>query len=89
MLISFPSHTLPNLICVHELTIVLHFLDTFTLTMGSTVLLVIMVPRVRTKLATQGSRWVQGVSQNDFTKFNTEIMVSNHLLVMHGVPQRI
>ena len=67
MLISLPAHTLPNLIFVHETTIVLHSLDTFTLTMGSIVLLVIMVPKVRTELTTQGSRWVQGVSQNDFT----------------------
>ena len=72
-----------------ELTIVLPSLDTFTLTMGSTVFLVIMVPRVRTELATQGSRWVQGVSQNDFTECNTGEMASNHFPVMHGVPQRI
>ena len=89
MLISLPAHILPRLIVFTELTIVLPSLDTFTLTMGSTVFLVIMVPRVRTELATQGSRWVQGVSQNDFTKCNTEIMASNHFPVMHGVPQRI
>ena len=75
--------------CVHGATIVLPSLDTFTLTMGSTVFLVIMVPRVRTELATQGSRWVQGVRQNDFTKCNTEIRASNHFPVMHGVPQRM
>ena len=72
-----------------KLTIVLPSFNTFTLTMGPTVFLVIMVPRVRTKLATPGSRWVQVVDQNDFTKCNTEIMASNHFPVMHGVPQRI
>ena len=89
MLISLPTHILPKLTVFTELTIVLPSFDTFTLTMGSTVFLVIMVPRVRTELVTQGSRWVQGVSQNDFTKCNTEIMASNHFPVMHGVPQRI
>ena len=78
MLISLPAHTLPNLIMFTVLTNVLPTLNTFTLTMGSTVFLVIMVPRVRTELANQGSRWVQGVSQNDFTKCNTGIMASNH-----------
>ena len=47
MLISLHAHTLPNLIVFMELTIVLPSLDTFTLTMGSTVFLVIIVPRVR------------------------------------------
>ena len=89
MLISLPAHILPGLIVFTELTIVLPSLNTITLTIGSTVFLVIMVPRVRTELATQGLRWVQGVSQNDFTKCNTEIMASNHFPVMHGVPQRI
>ena len=68
MLISFISHILPNLIRVHGTKIVLHSLDTFTPTMESTVLLVIMVPRVRTELKIQGSRWVQRVIQNDFEK---------------------
>ena len=89
MLISLLAHILPKLIVFTELTIVLPSLDTFKLTMGSTVILVIMVPRVQTELATQGSRWLQGVSQNDFTKCNTKIMASNHFPVMHGVPQRI
>ena len=89
MLISLPAHILPRLIVFIELTIVLPSLDTFTLTMGSTVFLVIMVPRIRTELATQGSRWGKGVSQNDFIKCNTEMMASNHFPVMHGVPQRI
>ena len=89
MLISLPTHILPKLIVFTELTIVLPSLDTFTLTIGSTVFLVIMVPRIRTELATQGSRWVQGVSQNDFTKCNKEMMASNNFPVMHGVPQRI
>ena len=68
MLISLPAHILPKLTVFTELTIVLPSPYTFTLTMESTVFLVIMVPRVRTELATQGSKWVQGVSQNDFTK---------------------
>ena len=68
MLISLPAHILPKLTVFTELTIVLPSFDTFTLTMGSTVFLVIMVPRVRTELATQGSRWVQEESQNDFKK---------------------
>ena len=89
MLISLPTDILPKLIMFTELIIVLPFLDTFTLTIGSTVFLVIMVPRIQTKLATQGSRWVQGVSQNDFTKCNTEMMASNHFPVMLGVPRRI
>ena len=89
MLISLSAHILPKLIMFTELTIVLPSLDTFTLTMGSTVFLVIMVPRVRTELATQGSRWVQGVSQNHFPKCNTGEMSLNHFPVMHGVPQRI
>ena len=89
MLISLLAHILPKLTVFTELTIVLPSFDTFTLTMRSTVFLVIMVPRVRTELATQGSRWVQGVSQNDFKKCNIEIMASNHFPVMHGVPQRI
>ena len=89
MLISLPTHILPNLTVFTELTIVLPSFDTFTLTLGSTVFLEIMVPKVRTKLTTQGSRWVQGVSQNDFKKCNTKIMASNHFPVMHGVPQRI
>ena len=59
MLISLPAHILPKLIVFTELTIVLPSFDTFTLTMRSTVFLVIMVPRVGTELATQGSRWVQ------------------------------
>ena len=71
MLISLPAHILPKLTVFMELTILLPSFDTFTLTMGSTVFLVIMVPRVRTELATQGLRWVQGVSQNDFKKCNT------------------
>ena len=75
--------------CVQELTIVLPSLDTITLTMGSTVFLVIMVPRIQTELVTQGSKWVQGVSQNDFIKCNTKMMASNHFSVIHGVPQRI
>ena len=58
-----------------ELTIVFPSFDTFTLTMWSIVFLVIMVPRGRTELATQGSKWVQGVNQNDFTNCNTEIIV--------------
>ena len=57
--------------------------------MGSTVFPVIMVPRGQTELATQGSKWVQGVNQNDFTNCNTEIMALNHFPVMHGVPHRI
>ena len=71
MLISLPAHILLKLIVFTELTIVLPSFDTFTLTMGSTVFLMIMVPKVRTELETQGSRWVQGVSQNDFKKCNT------------------
>ena len=89
MLISLPAHILPKLTVFTELTIVLPPFDTFTLIMGPTIFLVIMVPRVRIELATQGSRWVQGVDQNDFTKCNTEIMASNHFPIMHGVPQRI
>ena len=89
MLISLPAHILPKMTVFTELTIVLPSFDTFTLTMEPTVFLVIMIPRVRTELATQGSRWVQGVYQNDFTKCNIEIMASNHFPVMHGVPQRI
>ena len=89
MLISLPTHILPKPIVFTELTTVLPSLDTFTLTMGSTVFLVIMVPRIRTELANQGSRWVQGVSQNDFIKCNKEMMASNHFPVMYGVPHRI
>ena len=89
MLISLLALILPKLTVFKELTIVLPSFHTFRLTMGSTVFLVIMVPRVRTELETQGSRWVQGVSQNDFKKCNTEIMASNHFPAMHGVPQRI
>ena len=89
MLISLPAHILPKLTMFMELTIILPFFDIFTLTMEPTVFLVIMVPRVRTELATQGSRWVQGVDQNDFTNCNIEIMALNHFPVMHGVPQRI
>ena len=71
MLISLPAHILLKLIVFTELTIVLPSFDTFTLTMGSTIFLMIMVPKVRTEFETQGSRWVQGVSQNDFKKCNT------------------
>ena len=56
MLISLPAHILSKLIVFKELTIVLPSFDTFTLTMGPTVFLVIRVPRVRTKLETQGSK---------------------------------
>ena len=86
MLISLPAHILPKLTVFTELTIVLPSFDTFTLTIKPTVFLVIMVPRVRIELTTQGSRWVQGVDQNDFTKCNTEIVASNHFPIMHGVP---
>ena len=68
MLISLLAHILPKLTVFTEITIVIPSFDTFTLTMGPIVFLVIMVPRVRTELATQGSTWVQGVSQNDFAK---------------------
>ena len=71
MLISLPTRILPKLTVFTELTIVLPSFDTFTLTMGSTVFLVIMVPRGRTELATQGSKWVQGINQNDFPNCNT------------------
>ena len=89
MLISLPTRILLKLTVFTELTIVLPSFDTFTLTMGSTVFLVIRVPRVQTELATQGSKWVQGEDQNTFTKCNTKIIASNHFPVMHGVPQRI
>ena len=56
-----------------KLKFVLHSLDTYTLTMGSNVLLVNMVPRVRTKLAIQGSKWVQKVLKM-ILKCNTEMM---------------
>ena len=56
MLISLPAHILPKLIVFTELTIVLPSFDTFTLTMGATVFLAIKVPKVRTKLETQGSK---------------------------------
>ena len=68
MLISLPAHIMSKLIVFTELTIVLLSFDTFTLTMGPTIFLMIRVPRVRTELTTKGSKWVQGVSQNDFTK---------------------
>ena len=68
MLISLLAHILPKMTVFTELTIVLPSFGTFTLTMGPTVILVIMVPRVRIELETQGSKWVQGVSKNDFTK---------------------
>ena len=71
MLIYLPTHILPKMSVFTELTIVLPFSNTFTLTMGSIVFLVIMVPRGRTELTTQGSNWVQGVNQNDFTNCNT------------------
>ena len=43
------------------LNCVLHSLITFTLTLESSVLLVIKIPRVRTELAIQGARRVQRV----------------------------
>ena len=86
MLISLPTHILTKLIVFTKLTVVLPPLNTFTLTMGSTVFLVIIVPKIRSELATKGSKWLQGVSQNDFIKSNTEMMASNHFPVMHGVP---
>ena len=89
MLISLPAHTPPNLICIHRANNCTSLLTPSRLPWGSIIFLMIMVPRVRTELETQGSRWVQGVSQNDFTKCSTEIVASNHFLVMHGVPQRI
>ena len=61
-------HTSSNLTCVHgtKKKNVLHSLDTFTLTLGSTILLVITIPKVQTELVIQGSRWVQRVTQDDF-----------------------
>ena len=85
--ISLHTHLSPcsysaQLTVFTELTVVFPSFDTFTLTMGSTVFLVVLVPRGRTELATQGLTWVQGVNQNDFTNCNTEIMALNHFLVM-------
>ena len=72
MLASFTaSYPLQLDLCL--LNCVLHSLDTFTLTLESSVLLVIKIPRVRIELAIQGSRGVQRVTQYDL-KFNREIM---------------
>ena len=47
MLIPLSAHILPKLNVFTELTIVRPSLDISVLTMGSTVFLVIMVPRIR------------------------------------------
>ena len=60
MLISLFAHILPKLAVFTELTIVLPSFDTFTLTMGSTVFLVIMVPRVRTELVLKAQDGCKG-----------------------------
>ena len=49
-----------------ELVTVIPSLDTFTLSMGPTTVLVIRVPRVRIDLATLSSKLVQGVRQYEF-----------------------
>ena len=60
MLASFTaSYPLQIDLCL--LNSVLHSLDTFTLTLESSVLHVIKNPKVRIELATQGSRRVQRV----------------------------
>ena len=53
------SYPLQTDLCL--LNCVLHSLGTFTLTLESSVLHVIKNPKVRTELATQGSRRVQRV----------------------------
>ena len=60
MLASFTdSYPLQTDLCL--LNYVLHSLGTFTLTLESSVLLVIKIPRVRKELVIQGSRRVQRV----------------------------
>ena len=86
MLTSLSAHILPKLTVFTELITVFPSLDTFKLSMGPTVFLVIRVPRVQTNLATEGSKELQGVRQTDSTKCNTEIMALNHFPIMHSVP---
>ena len=52
MLTSPSAHILPTLTVFTALITVFPSLDTFNISMGSTVFLVIMVPRVQTNLAT-------------------------------------
>ena len=56
ILMFLSARILPKLTVFTELTLVLSSFDTFTLTMWATVFFVIRVPRVRTKLATLGSK---------------------------------
>ena len=64
MLTSYTaSNPLQTDLCL--LNCLLHSLDTFTLTLESSLLHVIKNPKVRTELATQGSRRVQRVTQYD------------------------
>ena len=76
---------------LHKLTVFVELVtgipsrDTRNLSIGSTAIPLIRVPRARIDLATLSSKWVQGVRQYESAGMQG-IMASNHFPIMQDVP---